>query len=118
MIRRQGMPENLVLGTNAYTSALQETVEGWPELWMTVPLYVSEFGAAGLGPGERSAVLRRMWGVIRAWPQWTFGGAVYVWTTDGPEEVDRVFGLVDGRGIPVDDALATIADLYRAEAER
>jgi hypothetical protein len=118
MIRRDGMPENLVIGTNAYTSALQSIVQQWPELWMTVPLYVSEFGAAGLGPGERTAALRRLWGWVRSRPDWTFGGAVYVWTTDGPEEVDRAFGLVDARGVPIDDALDTVAHLYRADGRR
>jgi hypothetical protein len=50
--------------------------------------------------------------VIRAFPAFVVGGAVYVWSTDGPEEVDRQFGLVDEHGAPVDDALDTIAELY------
>jgi hypothetical protein len=64
-----------------------------------------------------------MWKAIRGANGWVLGGAVYAWTTDGPEEVDRVFGLVDADGTPVDGAFAMIGSLYRgmarqAEAER
>jgi hypothetical protein len=118
MEKRDGMPENMVIGTNAYTRALQEVVEGWPDLWMTVPLYVSEFGAAGRAPGERAAALRKMWQTVRSRPQWTYGGVVYVWTTDGPEEVDRAFGLVDRNGAPVGQALAAVGEMFRTDSVR
>jgi hypothetical protein len=54
-----------------------------------------------------------MWKMIRGANAWVLGGAVYAWTTDGPEEVDRVFGLVDATGTPVDGAFATIGSIYR-----
>jgi beta-galactosidase/beta-glucuronidase len=115
MIEKGRMPENLVLGTNAYTDALRQIVEGWPGLAMNAPLYVSEFGAAGVARGERQVVLKRMWSQIRSRPQWTLGGVVYVWTTDGPEEVDRAFGLVDGNGVEVDGCLLALGEMFRSE---
>jgi hypothetical protein len=36
---------------------------------------------------------------------------------DGPEEVDRVFGLVDTTGEPVDGALNAVARMYGGHAE-
>jgi hypothetical protein len=81
-----------------------------------MPLLVSEFAPGGTGPVDRPQAFRALWATIRSYPDWVIGGAVYTWTTDGPEELDRVFGLVDGDGRPRDGALATIAELYRAEA--
>lgn len=76
--QRGGMPPNMVIGTNAYTEALRTTVQEWPDLAMGTPLVVTEFGAGGLAPGERSVALRKMWGWIRSRPDWVLGGAVYV----------------------------------------
>ena len=49
----------------------------------------------------RSHPALRMWGFIRRNPDWVLGGAVYAWTRNGPEGVDRNFGLTDD-GAPVD----------------
>ena len=57
-----------------------------------------------------------MWKMIRGASGWVLGGAVYAWTTDGPEEIDRVFGLVDTEGKPVDGAFAAVSALYRGGA--
>jgi hypothetical protein len=65
--------------------------------------------------GERAEGFRAQWAAVRARPDYVLGGAVYVWSTDGPEEVDRQFGLVDAAGQPVDDALETISALYHAD---
>jgi len=59
-----------------------------------------------------------MWKMIRGANGWVLGGAVYAWTTDGPEEVDRVFGLVDADGNPVDGAFATVGSFYRGVARQ
>ena len=56
--------------------------------------------------------------MIRAQPDRVIGGAPYVWTTAGPEEVDRIFGLVDRDGQPVDGSLAAIGRLYRGDLAR
>jgi hypothetical protein len=42
-----------------------------------------------------------MWGYVTRHPDWVLGGAVYAWTRNGPEGVDRNFGLTDD-GVPVD----------------
>ena len=65
--------------------------------------------------GERADRFRDTGRTIRARPEYVLGGAVYVWSTDGPEEVDRQFGLVDAGGQPVDDALDAISALYHAD---
>ena len=74
-----------------------------------MPLLVSEFAPGGMSPADRPQGLREMWKMIRGANGWVLGGAVYAWTTDGPEEVDRVFGLVDDDGQPVDGAFAAIS---------
>lgn len=101
-----------IWGINAYTDRLSQILEGWPRLGMDVPVWVSEFAPAGLPPAERGATFRKMWGYVRSRPDWVLGGAVYTWTRNGPEEIDRAMGLTDD-GIPVDAGLmATLADLF------
>jgi hypothetical protein len=112
-----------IYGVNAYTPRLAEILTAWPRQGWDVPLLVSEFAPGGMSPSDRPEGLRSMWRMIRGANGWVLGGAVYAWTTDGPEEVDRVFGLVDGAGQPVDGAFAAIGSIYRgvarqAEAER
>jgi hypothetical protein len=111
----------LIYGVNAYTPRLAEILTSWPSHDWDVPLLVSEFAPGGMSPSDRPVGFRSMWKMIRGANGWVLGGAVYAWTTDGPEEVDRVFGLVDADGTPVDGAFATIESLYRgltAQAER
>jgi beta-galactosidase/beta-glucuronidase len=106
----------LVYGVNAYTPRLAEILDSWPERGIPTPLLVSEFAPLNAPHGERADRFREIWGVIQARSSFVLGGAVYVWSTDGPEEVDRAFGLVDASGTPVDDALDTISTLYHADA--
>jgi len=40
------------------------------------------------------------------------GGLAYTWATNGPEDLDRVFGLVDTDGKPTDTALSALAAGY------
>jgi hypothetical protein len=54
-----------------------------------------------------------MWNIIRMRPELVLGAAPYVWNAEGPEPVDRLFGLtVDGK--PVDSTLGTLRDLYQS----
>jgi hypothetical protein len=112
-----------IYGVNTYTPRLAEILTSWPRQGWDVPLLVSEFAPGGMSPSDRPEGFRSMWKMIRGANGWVLGGAVYAWTTDGPEEVDRVFGLVDAEGKPVDGAFALIGSIYRgvarqAEAER
>jgi hypothetical protein len=99
-------------GTNVYTGRLAEILAGWPSQGLDVPLLVAEFSPGGLGPAERPGGLQAMWQTIRGYPDWVIGGVPYTWTTDGPEELDRVFGLVDGEGAARDGSLAAIGEMY------
>jgi hypothetical protein len=107
----------LVYGVNAYTPRLGEILDTWPERGIPTSLLVSEFAPLAAPSGERAERFREIWSTIRSHRSLALGGAVYVWSTDGPEEVDRTFGLVDASGTPVDDALDTISELYHADAD-
>lgn len=103
-----------IYGVNVYTSRLKDVVDNWPKHKMNVPLLISEFAPGGLGPKFRPEGYRTMWHAIRRHPEWTLGGVPYVWTTAGPEEVDRAFGLVDANGKPVDGSLDSIGSMFTA----
>jgi hypothetical protein len=105
----------LIYGTNAYTPRLAEILDRWPGQGWSSPLLVSEFAPLDAPRGQRADLLRDQWSTIQAYASYVLGGAVYVWSTDGPEDVDRSFGLVDENTQPVDDALDAIAELYRAD---
>jgi hypothetical protein len=106
----------LVYGVNAYTPRLAEILDSWPERGIPTSLFVSEYAPLNAPHGERAEQFREIWGTIRARPGHVLGGAVYVWSTDGPEEVDKAFGLVGEDGVPVDDALDAISVLYHHDA--
>jgi hypothetical protein len=107
----------LIYGVNAYTPRLAEILDDWPKRGIPTSLVVSEYAPLDAPRGARAGRFREIWGAIRARPGYVIGGAAYVWSTDGPEAVDRAFGLVDERGEPVDDALDAIAALYHEEAQ-
>src|SRR5205823_12375346 len=69
-------------------------------------------------PADRPQGFRSMWKMVRGASGWVLGGAVYAWTTDGPEEVDRVFGLVDAGGTPVDGAFDAVGTIFRGTARQ
>ncbi|MCC6174563.1 MAG: hypothetical protein IT305_04590 [Chloroflexi bacterium] len=102
-----------VYGVNVYTPRLGEILANWPSQHFDAALFVSEFAPAGLSAADRPAGFRSMWQTVRETGPWVLGGAVYAWTTDGPEEVDRVFGLVDAASQPVDGSLSMIGQLFR-----
>jgi hypothetical protein len=109
----------LVYGANVYSPArIQQIVEQWPNQWLGGPLVLSEFAPGGVGPGERPLGYQQAWAIIRSRPQIVLGGLAYTWATNGPEELDRVFGLVDAQSIPSDGALAALSASYLADIEQ
>jgi hypothetical protein len=105
-----------VYGTNVYTQRLAEVIERWPTHGLDAPLLVSEFSPGGVGAAERPNMLGWYWSTIRAHPKRVIGGVVYTWATRGPEDLDRVFGLTDESGAPVDGSLAALRRLFQDDA--
>jgi hypothetical protein len=104
-----------VFGTNCYQDYLSQIVDGWPDSEMPVALWVSEFAPGGLAVPDRPDGFQTMWGYVRRHPDWVLGGAVYAWTRNGPEGVDRDFGLTDD-GTPVDGrSLDRLAELFHSQ---
>jgi hypothetical protein len=104
-----------VYGTNVYTQRLATVIENWPKQGLDAPLLVSEFSPGGVGPQERPRMLGWYWSTIRAHPERVLGGVVYTWATGGPEDLDRVFGLADDTGKPVDGSIAALRALFRQD---
>jgi len=103
----------LVYGANVYSETrLDEIIARWPDQWIGGPLLISEFGPAGRGPDARAVGYLHDWQRIRARPGVVLGGLAYTWATNGPEDLDRVFGLVDADGKPTDAALSALAAAY------
>jgi hypothetical protein len=101
-----------VYGINVYTPRLRSMIEMWPTVGFDTPLFISEFAPGGLSAQDRPAGLRDMWDVVQSFDDSVLGGAVYAWSTNGPEEVDRVFGLVNSEGTAVDGALSAVGRMY------
>ncbi len=90
-----------VFGTNCYSDHLADIVDTWPKAGGGLALWISEFAPGGMAPPDRAEGFREMWGYVRRNPGWVLGGAVYAWTRNGPEEIDRTMGLTDD-GVPAD----------------
>jgi hypothetical protein len=106
----------LVYGANVYSAArLQQVISQWPAQWPGRPLLISEFAPGGVGPAERPLGFQQQWAVIQSRADIVLGGLAYTWATNGPEDLDRVFGLVDANGIPADGALAALSSAYMAD---
>jgi hypothetical protein len=104
-----------VLGTNCYQAYLSEIVDNWPTSGMPTALWVSEFAPGGIAVPDRPDGFATMWGYVTRHPSWVLGGAVYAWTRNGPEGVDRNFGLTDD-GTPVDGrSLEMLSTLFHTE---
>ena len=114
--RRGGGPRPwFVWGTNCYQSYLGDIVNHWTQLGMPTALWVSEFAPGGAAVPDRPDGFATMWGYIRSHPDWVLGGAVYAWTRNGPEGVDRDFGLTDD-GVPVDgQSLDMLSTLFHSD---
>jgi hypothetical protein len=111
---RDGKPRPwFVYGTNAYTKRLAEVIQNWPTQGLDAPLLVSEFSPGGVGEADRPTMLGWYWSTIRAHPERVIGGVVYTWATRGPEDLDRIFGLTDENGRPIDGSLAALRQLFR-----
>jgi hypothetical protein len=104
-----------IYGTNVYTKRLAEVIDRWPSQGVDAPLLVSEFSPGGSGAIERPGMFGWYWSTIRAHPKRVLGGVVYTWTTEGPEDLDRVFGLTDASGAPVDGSTVALSHLFRDE---
>jgi len=101
---------------NFFTTRMRDALTSGPaHTQMHQPLMISEYGPVGLRPENRPAGYRQLWDIIREHPDTVLGGLAYVWTTNGPEPLDRSFGLTDAYGQPVDGALAELASLYTNE---
>jgi hypothetical protein len=109
-------PDGFVFGMNFYTPRIEEALAGWSGHGFAVPVLISEFAPAGIAPSQRADGFREMWQRVRDHERLVLGAAPYVWTTAGPEAVDRIFGLTDEHGQPVDAALAALQRLYRGAA--
>jgi hypothetical protein len=112
MIARGGPPAGFVYGMNFYTGRLKTVLDEWPEHGFDVPVMVSEFAPAGLRRDDRPAGFRAMWDTLTAKPELVLGAAPYVWMTEGPEAVDRLFGMVDADSRPVDGTLEALREIY------
>lgn len=105
-----------VWGTNVYTMRLQTIVDGWPRTGSNEPLWVSEFAPGGVAPADEPSGFQQMWQYIRDDQSWVLGGAVYAWTRNGPEEIDRTMGITND-GIPVDGFLyQALSDMFSASS--
>ncbi len=108
-----------VWGTNTYSDHLGDIVDAWPGQGAGLALWVSEFAPGGLALPDRPSGFTEMWGYVRRHPDWVLGGAVYAWTRNGPEEIDRTMGLTDD-GTPFDrtsmDALGALFAVEQARA--
>jgi beta-galactosidase/beta-glucuronidase len=103
------------IGTNCYQDYLRKIVDNWPDSGMPAALWVSEFAPGGMAVPDRPDGFAAMWGYIGRHPDYVLGGAVYAWTRNGPEGVDRNFGLTDD-GVPVDGAsLDMLSQLFHSE---
>jgi hypothetical protein len=106
----------LVYGANVYSPIrLDQIIAAWPTQWIGGPLVISEFAPAGLGPDARAPGYQQDWQRIRSRPGIVLGGLAYTWATNGPEDLDRVFGLVDANGNPWDAALSALAAAYLSD---
>ncbi|MBI4320641.1 MAG: hypothetical protein HY675_19290 [Chloroflexi bacterium] len=107
----------LVYGVNIFTYRMGKVLTNWQEQGFDVPLVISEYGPTGLGPSDRPAAYLRMWGLMRRHPNLVLGGFMYVWSTNGPEALDRVFGLVDENNHPTDQTVEMMAATFAEEIQ-
>ncbi|MBI2907346.1 MAG: hypothetical protein HYX92_06810 [Chloroflexi bacterium] len=106
----------LVYGVNFFTPRMEEVLRDWPKKGVDLPLVVSEFAPSGLSPADRPRGYLRMWKWIAKQKDSVLGGFVYVWSTQGPEAIDRVMGLVDGDNWPIDGTLFALRKAFHPGA--
>lgn len=101
-----------VYSMNFFTTRMQQALDSGPTTKLPNALMFSEYGPVGMRPEDRPAGYRELWNIIRAHRGRVLGGLAYVWTTAGPEPLDRNFGLTDVDGTPVDGALSALGAAY------
>lgn len=117
LVRESSERPWLVYGMNIFTYRLKDVLAKWRQLGVDAPLIVSEFAPTGLPPRDRPAGYLKMWGMLREHSSLVMGGFMYVWTTAGPEPLDRVYGLVDENGVPTDGSLEAMSAQFLSEAQ-
>ncbi|MBI4322051.1 MAG: hypothetical protein HY675_26465 [Chloroflexi bacterium] len=105
----------LLYGMNSYTLAIGRLIDAWPLRSAGRPLFVTEFGLEDQGSRRRADGYLRMWQAIRSRPTYVLGGAPYVWTTQGPEPTDTIWGLMDDHSRPVDDTFERLSAEWRRQ---
>jgi hypothetical protein len=110
----------MVYGANIFTFRLRDLVAGWPDRGLGVPLVISEYGPTGYAADDRPGAMVAMWNIIRQKRarDYVLGGSIYGWATDGIEAIDRVYGLTNADGQPVDGTLAAIAQRFAAATRK
>lgn len=104
-----------VYGMNFFTGRICQAVPDWPKRELDVPLIISEFAPSGLGLNDRPKGYIQMLRCIVKQNPAALGGFAYVWNTNGPEAIDRVMGLVDANGKPVDNSLVALGDAFKTD---
>jgi len=102
-----------VYGMNFFTARMEDALTKGPAKALHIPLMISEFAPVGLRPVDRGNGYARLWSIVQAHHDTVLGGLAYVWSTAGPEPLDRTFGLTSPGDVPTDSALPALAQLYR-----
>ncbi|MDO8691201.1 MAG: hypothetical protein Q7R39_14535 [Dehalococcoidia bacterium] len=106
-----------VFGMNFFTLRVCQALTDWPKRNMDVPVMISEFAPTGLKPNDRPKGYTQLLDCIAKQNPDALGGFAYVWFTNGPEAIDRVMGLVDSDGRPVDGSLHALGKAFRHEGD-
>ncbi len=118
VLRKDGVGRPwFVYGMNFFTPRICQASQDWPKREMPVPAMISEFAPSGLSPDDRAKAYVQMHSCVARHPSTVLGGFAYVWFTNGPEAIDRVMGLVDAQGRPVDGSLQALGKAFRNELE-
>ena len=109
-----GIPLNgFVMGLNFYTPRMDDVLAQWENQNFDVPVIVSEYAPAGVAPSSRATAMRDLVAHLRPYERLVLGGFPYTWSTDGPEAVDKIFGLTDQNSVPVDETIRELQGMYR-----
>ncbi len=115
-LRRGPRRSWFVYGMNFFSFRIGEALSRGPSVALDQPLIISEFGPAGVWAQGRPAAYLKQWAAIREHKARVLGGFVYVWCREGPEALDRMFGMTDAEGQPADGSLAALSLVFNAEA--
>jgi len=115
--KRDGVARQwLIYGANVYTPRIEQIARDWSAQTLGAPILFSEFAPTGMSAQDRPRRMEWIWKVIRSRPTMVLGGVVYTWSTNGPEDLDRVFGLTDGDGHPVDGCVDALSRMFQSRA--